>query len=58
MVIETGDVLDMVDASGDNLLRVTADGKLLMSYTQLERIVKLTVQKELQSRSLMDEEKR
>lgn len=59
LILEAGDVFDLVDnMAPDNILRVINNGKLYVSLTQIERAVKDIVQKELQKRSLMDEEKR
>lgn len=56
LVIDKTDVLDMVDSSGDNILRVNYEGKLLVSYSQLERIVKMIVNKELRNKGLIHED--
>ena len=59
IILEAGDVFDLVDnMAPDNILRVINNGKLYVSLTQIERSVKDIVQKELQKRSLLDEEKR
>ena len=58
IILEAGDVYDLVDnMAPDNILRVINNGKLYVSLTQIERAVKAIVQKELQKRSLLDEEK-
>lgn len=56
--LELEDVQSIVACRSDNVIGITETGQIYVSSRYLESMVKDMVQKELQKRSLMDEEKR